>query len=173
MENVNVKEYPSGKSRIFILDIIAVTAIFFTPAISHMLSLPIYLFEPMRIILVLAIVHTNKWNAYFLAFSLPLVSFLFSGHPVFPKVAIVAIELLFNVMLFYLIADKIRNSFFAMGLSIIISKAVYYILKFGLISFLLLDSTLISTPIYIQIIMTVLLGSYIFVIDKTGKAAYK
>lgn len=164
METLSLKAKELNKSWIFILDIIAISVIYFTPTVSHILNLPLYLFEPMRILLILSIAHTNKLNSYILAISLPFFSFLISGHPVLPKVAIIALELMLNVWIFYRIRNSINNSFLAMLTSIFISKAVYYLIKFAFISFLLFDSTLISTPIYIQVITTLFLSGYIFLI---------
>ncbi|MDY0202455.1 MAG: hypothetical protein RBR40_15895, partial [Tenuifilaceae bacterium] len=59
-----------------LFDIFALAFIYLIPTISHMLSFPLYLIEPMRIALVLALVHTTKRNAYIIALTLPLFSFL-------------------------------------------------------------------------------------------------
>ncbi|MFH1050321.1 MAG: hypothetical protein V1779_05240 [bacterium] len=176
------KDWKFINTQTILLDIIFITAIYFIPSFSHLLSFPVYLIEPMRIILILAIVHTNKTNAYMLAFTLPLVSFLFSGHPVFPKFSIVMLELIMNVWLYFFILNIISgkksnqvlnishvNLFISVFLSIIISKSLYYLLKFALINMLLLDSGLISTPVYIQIIVTFCLSAYICIIFRTKK----
>lgn len=149
--------------RSLILNIIAVTFIFFVPAISHLLKLPVYLIEPMRVMLVLAMVHTNRTNAYILALGLPVFSFLVSGHPIFFKMVLIAAELSFNVWLFYRFRNHM-NAFFAVFSSIIISKAAYYLIKFGLISFVVLQERLISTPLYFQLITVSFFSLYAWLI---------
>lgn len=147
--------------RSVMLNVIALIFIYFVPTISHLLSLPVYYIEPMRIMLILALVHTTKQNAFILALTLPLFSFLVSAHPVLPKMILIAFELSLNVYLFYLFAKKFKNNFTAILLSILVSKLVYYIIKFGLIQFAILKSGLVSTPILIQVIMILLFSSYI------------
>lgn len=142
-----------------LFDLLALTFIFFVPAISHMLSVPVYLIEPMRIMLILALVHTNRTNAYILAIGLPLFSFLVSSHPVFLKMILIAAELSLNVWLFYLLR-KHTSAFFAVLGSVLLSKVAYYIVKFGLLNFALLQGNLISTPLYIQLIMTFIFSGY-------------
>lgn len=164
MQNIIDLKLSDIRLKSIVLNIFAVSLIYFTPTISHALGMPFYLFEPMRIMLILALVHTNRFNAYFLAFTLPLVSFMFSGHPFFPKVVLIGIELMLNVFLFYKFSSIIKNTFISVGLSIIISKVVYYALKYILISSLIMNSELISTPIYIQTITTILLAGYAYLI---------
>src|SRR6056297_3145024 len=84
-----------------LFDLAAIAFIYFIPAISHMLSIPLYLLEPMRIILILALVHTHKVNAYVLAATLPFFTFLVSGHPILPKAFLISAELVLNVFLFF------------------------------------------------------------------------
>ncbi|MFC1733866.1 hypothetical protein ACFL6I_26495, partial [candidate division KSB1 bacterium] len=146
----------------FVFDLFALLFIYFIPTLSHLLSLPLYFIEPMRIMMVLALVHTNKRNAYIIAFTLPLFSTLISFHPVFVKTLLISAELCLNVFLFYYLTKWIKNSFFNLAVSIIISKVFYYFIKFLLIHTLFLDSTLISTPFLIQFIMIVILSSYVF-----------
>jgi len=164
MQNIIELKLSDNRLKSIVLNIFAISLIYFTPTISHVLGMPFYLFEPMRIMLILALVHTNRFNAYFLAFTLPLVSFMFSGHPFFPKVVLIGIELLLNVLLFYKFSSVVKNTFISVGLSIIISKVIYYLLKYLLISSLIMNSDLISTPIYIQLITILLLSAYAFII---------
>ncbi|MGE0090725.1 MAG: hypothetical protein AB7S50_14730 [Bacteroidales bacterium] len=145
-----------------LFDIAALAFIYFVPAISHLLSLPVYLIEPMRLMLVLALVHTSKQNAYIIALTLPLFSFLISAHPVLPKMILISFELVLNVFLFFAILKRFNNTFLAILVSIISSKLIYYIIKFGLIKLTLIDSGLISTPIAIQVIMTLVFSGYLY-----------
>jgi len=141
---------------------IALAFIYFVPTISHLLSFPMYLIEPMRIALILAMVHTTKVNAYVLALTLPLFSFLVSGHPILYKMVIISGELLLNVWFFYLIYSKSKNAFASIFSSIILSKAIYYLAKFSLIALVFKSNdSIISTPIYIQIATTLVFSAYL------------
>lgn len=155
-----------------VLDILALAFIYFVPTISHLLNIPLYLVEPMRIMLILALAHTSKKNAYLLALTLPLFSFLISSHPNIFKVLLITLELMLNVWLFYKLSKRVNN-FIAIFSSIIISKVVYYLLKFGLISFAVLQTGLISTPLYLQLITTVVFSGYLFFVLRKNQSPVK
>ena len=152
-----------------LLDLSALVFIFFVPTLSHLVALPIYFIEPMRIMLVLAMVHTTKRNAFLLALTLPLFSFLISSHPVFAKMLLISFELSINVYIFYLLKDKMKNVFPAIFISIIASKIIYYFIKYLLINFAILNSGLISTPIYIQMITTTVFSFYMYLLLRKEK----
>ncbi len=152
-----------------LIDISALAFIYFVPTISHLIALPVYFIEPMRMMLVFALVHTNKKNAYLIALTLPVFSFLISAHPVFPKMLLITFELSLNVFLFYLFSKKMKNIFPAILLSIILSKLVYYLIKFGMINFAIIKSGLISTPIYIQVITTLVFSTYLYLVFRKKK----
>lgn len=154
----------SPVSKSIILDILALTFIYFIPALSHIGNVPLYLVEPMRIMIIIAIAHTSHRNAYIIALTLPLFSFIVTDHPVFYKTLIMTAELLVNIWLFYFLSKKWKNNFTAMFVSIFISKLFYYLLKFGLMSFLLIESDLITIPIYLQVITMVLFSAYLFIV---------
>ncbi|MCB9249511.1 MAG: hypothetical protein H6613_13655 [Ignavibacteriales bacterium] len=149
-----------------VFDVFAIAAIYLVPTFSHLLALPVYYIEPMRLMLILAIAHTSKKNAYLLAATLPLFSFVVSAHPVFLKTLLISGELLLNVWLFFFLSEKIKNKFGSMILSIGLSKLAYYVFKFGLLSVVLLEGSLISTPLVIQFIMMFIFSGYIFLIEK-------
>jgi hypothetical protein len=151
-------------------DVIGLVVIYFIPAMSHMFSIPFYLLEPMRLMLILAIAHTSKRNGIIIALTLPLFSYLISGHPIPPKALIMAIELMLNVVLFYYFANRIKNYFGAMVISVLASKIVYYFLKYGLIYYAILDGDLFATPIYVQLILTLVYSSYLFVVFSRKEA---
>jgi len=134
--------------------------IYFTPALSHMLHVPLYFAEPMRIMVILAMVHSNRSNAFWLAASLPLFSFLVSAHPVFYKMLLISAELLLNVYLFYALKNRIKQKFVAMFTAIIISKGVYYGLKALLVAFVVLQGDIFATPLFVQLIMTLIFSTY-------------
>jgi len=150
------------RSATYILfDLVAITFIYFVPAISHMLSIPLYLLEPMRIILILALVHTHKVNAYVLAATLPFFTFLVSGHPILPKAFLISAELVLNVFLFFTLLRFFKVKFTAIVSSIILSKLAYYVAKFLLIQTAVLEMGLISTPLWIQLAMTLVFTGYV------------
>jgi len=132
------------------------------PTISHLFSLPIYLIEPMRLMLIFALVHTSKANAFIIALSMPAFSYIISGHPILPKMILISFELLLNVLLFYGLVKKLKFLFPSIILSILLSKAIYYLLKFELINFAIMDTELFSTPIYLQLIMTLIFSLYLY-----------
>jgi hypothetical protein len=148
----------------YVIDLIAIILVYFIPTLSHLTGVPFYLFEPMRIFIILALLHSNKTNAYILAFTLPIFSFVIATHPFFLKSVIMSIELGLNVFLFYFLTQKKLSAYLSVFFSIIISKAAYYLLKFICVQFLLFKSDLISTPIYIQFIITIVFGLYTFII---------
>lgn len=152
-----------------IYDILALTVVTFTPALSHLTAIPIYLLDPMRIILLLSIVHTSKKNVYLLALALPLLSFILSAHPYFVKSLLIASELMINAFLFFYLMKFFKNSFTPAILSIAISKVYYYLLKFSLIGFGLISTELISTPIILQIIVAVSISIYLWFFFKNER----
>lgn len=154
----------SIRAKTVIVDLFALAVIYFIPALSHMLAVPVYMIEPMRIMVILAIAHTNKRNAYLLALTLPLFSFVVSAHPVFLKSLLISLELVVNVWLFFVLLKSVRNHFAAMTIAIIGSKLFYYILKFSLLGFALMQGSLVSIPIYLQLVTTLIFSSYIFFI---------
>lgn len=154
-----------------LLDIFAIAFIYFLPALSHLLSFPLYLLDPMRIVLIIALVHSGKNNAYVLAATLPLFSFMVSGHPILPKMFLIGGELALNVWLFFFLRSRLEkltrgNLFLPAALSILLSKAVYYLAKFSLIGFAVIDSDLISTPLWLQAVTLVTLSLYLSIFMK-------
>ena len=127
------------------------------------MRLPVYLIEPMRLMLVLAMVHTNRQNSYLLALTMPLFSFIISGHPVFAKMFLIGMELSLNVFLFYLLSRRMKHIFPAIFASILLSKAIYYLVKFGLIQMAVINTGLVATPLLVQLVMAVAFSSYVAV----------
>jgi len=160
--NVNTLTLTNSKIKNAAFDFLALAVITFTPALSHMFALPIYLIEPMRIMLIFSLIHTSRKNAYLLAIVLPLFSYFISAHPVFPKMLLIASELVLNVWLFTFLTNKFKNNFVSMFLSIALSKIYYYVVKVGLVSFAVVSGSIISTPLYIQLIVSIVLSFYAF-----------
>ncbi len=146
-----------------LIDIIALTFIYFVPTLSHLMNVPVYLIEPMRLMLVIAMVHTSRTNAYILAFTLPIFSYMVSGHPILLKMILISFELVVNVFIFYWLAKRVKHTFVAIFASIVLSKAVYYGLKFGMISFALIGGSVVSTPLTIQLITALIYSIYLAV----------
>lgn len=152
-----------------LVDIMAVLVILFAPALAHLMSFPVFFVEPMRIMLVLALVHTNKKNAYAMAIALPIFSFMFSAHPVFLKALLMSAELALNVYLFYELSKHFKNVFTSVFFSIVLSKLGYYAVKIGLLQFALINSPLVSIPIWIQLLTASVFAVYAMLILKTNK----
>lgn len=147
-----------------VLNLSAVLLIYLVPTFSHLLNLPLYFIEPMRLMVILALVHTNARNAFFLAVTLPLFSFLTSGHPHILKMLLIIAELSLNVWIYTMLSRSWRNVFGAMISAIILSKGIYYLAKFILIQLALIESGLIATPLYIQAITLVAFSVYAFMV---------
>jgi hypothetical protein len=165
MENTSAYSFSISKIRTIVLDLIALTAIYLVPAVSHLLSFPVYYIEPMRIMLILAIVHTSRKNAYLLVLTLPVFSFLISAHPSLIKTSLITGELLLNVWLFFFLSEKLSNKSLSIFLSIIVSKLLYYFVKFLLINSTIMSGELISTPIYIQMALLGVFSGYIYLMS--------
>lgn len=158
--------FPKSKSavKIAVIDLLALLFIYFTPALTHMLSLPVYLIEPMRLMLILSIAHSSKVNSFILALSLPLFSHLISAHPVFLKTVLISLELSLFAFLFYEFSKKFKSVFLVMLVSVAAGKLFYYLAKYLFISYGLINSELISTPVYMQIITSIAFSLYVSVI---------
>lgn len=124
----------------------------------------------MRLMLVLAMVHTHRKNAFILALTLPLFSFFISAHPVLLKSLLISAELVVNVVLFYLLLKRI-HVFPAIFLSIWLSKVFYYGIKYLAMTSLLLDEDrLIGTPLMMQLLTSTVFSLYLFVMFRlSGK----
>jgi len=156
--NITLK---SNAIRSVIFDVMAVLLVYIIPTLSHLTGFPLYYAEPMRILVIFALVHTKRINAYVLAFTLPLFSFTIGSHPVFVKSLLMAAELGLNVFLFYFLQPYFKHLFPRILLSIVLSKLFYYLLKYGMITFLLLEGNLIATPAVFQIGVSLLLSFYV------------
>jgi hypothetical protein len=157
-----------SKVKTYLIDFSLLLSIYFLPALSHLFVFPIYYLDPMRIALVVALIYTSKKNAYIIALTLPLFSFIISSHPQILKSFLLSAELIINLGLFFFLKDKLKNVFATLFISIVISKVIYYFLKFVLIYFTLLNDKLFSTPFYFQLISVFVLSSYIYIVNKTS-----
>jgi hypothetical protein len=146
----------------YFFNLAAVVSIYLVPTFSHLLSFPVYMIDPMRIIILLSVIHTSNKNAYLIALTLPIFSFLIASHPVAIKSILITSELVLNIWLFYQIYNKLSNKFSIMFLSIVISKVYYYLIKAILVSSGILQGEIFSTPIYLQIAVASALGGYLY-----------
>lgn len=148
-------------------DMLLLGVIYMLPTISHLLAFPLYLLDPMRIVIFASILLScNKYNSYLLAVTVPLFSYFIGGHPIFLKSVIIAAELLVNVMLFWFLLKKCRNMFLITFSSIILAKVVYYVLKFTFIQIGWLQMDLVDTSFTLQIMVAVIISFVMFLIFK-------
>ena len=147
-----------------ITDISALVFVGLVPAASHLFKIPVYYIEPMRIMLVLALLYSSRWNAYALAVVLPLFSFLVSGHPAPVKMMIIMTELLLNACLFLFFYQKTRRSFLSALGSIIISKVFCYTMYLLVFSMAFVKAEAEITFLFAQLILTLLLSSFVWYI---------
>ena len=152
--------------RTFVIYLVSILLIYFLPEMSSLLNVPLYLYEPLRIIIVVLMVHKSINHAYLLALLLPLISFLLSNHPSAAKTFILSGDLLLNIFLYFKLNKTYNNKFLSMSVSIVLCKLTYYLSKYLLIKFSLIEGSLIVTPIYIQIVIIIVLSSYVYLIDK-------
>lgn len=144
------------------LDIIAVLFIIFLGEISRFIGYPVYVLDPMRMMIILAFAFTPRWNGWVLALILPLASYFFGYHPTITKTTLMAFELLLNVWLFWYLIDKTRMTLLSILISIVFSKAVYYALKYVCLQLGWLDGELVATPLETQMITTAIFSLFIF-----------
>ena len=156
--SINLRSKATVSAVIF--DLLALLFIYFIPTLSHMLNVPVYFIEPMRIALVIAMLHTTKRNAYILALTLPIFSFLISAHPIVPKMLLITAELSLNVFLFFFLVKRLNSAPLAILSSIILSKGFYYLVKFVLISSAVMATGLVGIPLIAQLIMTLIFTAY-------------
>lgn len=147
-----------------ITDIAALIFVGLVPAASHLFNIPVYYIEPMRIMLVLALLFSSRWNAFALAIALPLFSFLVSGHPMPLKMLIIMAELLFNAWLFLLFHRNTKKPFLSAFSSIILSKMFCYAMYLIVFSMAFVEAEAESAFLLAQVIITLILSSMVWLI---------
>lgn len=141
---------------VLLIDMILLAALYLLPGISHAIALPLYMLEPMRVALIISLLLTNRTNTYFIAFTIPLASYLISGHPVLFKAILMGIEFSILVATFaYLQHQNRMPTFLALMVAIIVGKMAYYLMKYVALSSGLLAGNLISTPVLYQLLLAV------------------
>ena len=164
MQNITTVSSSTYQIKTYIYDLLAVLFIYLVPTISHLLSFPLYIFDPMRIVVLLALIHTNRKNAYIIALTLPLFSFLIASHPVALKSLLITAELILNIWLFLQLSKFISNSFLAMFISISFAKFFYYSLKYVLVSSALLTGSSIDTSLLVQFAVALTVSIYCYIL---------
>ena len=143
---------------LIIWDVFFILVLYMVPTLSHLASVPLYKFEPMRCVLLANLLVTgNKKNAYFMSMTLPLFSFCVGGHPIYIKALLMTIELFTNVLLFDIISNRQKNYSVVIAISIILSKLLYYLLKYLSIVLGFLAGPLITTNLFVQFVVIVMI----------------
>ena len=146
-------------------DAVALLFVLVVPALSHLTAVPFYLLDPMRLAVLGALLASrSRVNGLVLAVALPLLSFAISGHPVFPKCLVIAAELSVNVLLFWWLMRVIsRKGSVGIGVaafvSILLSKVFYYGLKALVLGAGLMQTELVSTALWVQLVVAVLISA--------------
>ncbi len=154
-------------SRSIVTDIVLLGVIYLLPTISHFFAFPLYLLDPMRIVIFASILISNdKYNSYLLAATIPLFSYFVGGHPIFLKSLIISIELLVNVMLFWFLLKRWKNVFLVTLTSIFAAKIMYYTIKYVFVNFGWIKMELVSTSLYLQIVVALILSILMHIINK-------
>jgi hypothetical protein len=139
---------------VVLADALILGAFYALPAVSHLLPIPLYLLEPMRIAMLLAFILTRStWNAIAMGISIPIFSFLTAGHPQLIKALLISAELAVNIGVFVVLYRRYElHASILLIVSILVSKVAYYLLKYVVIVLGLLDDRLISTAVYQQLL---------------------
>ena len=146
-------------SKVVISDVLILAFVYLIPTFSHLLAFPLYLLDPMRIMVLGNVIFlADKRNAYFLALSLPLFSYFIGGHPIIIKSLLIVMELIANIAILSWLESKLGKNFFSIFSSIVVSKCLYYALKYLLITIGLLDATIVATDFKWQLIVAALIS---------------
>jgi len=150
---------------VLIIDLLALGFILLMPAMSHMTGIPFYFIEPMRILLVVALIFSNRYNAYALAVLLPLFSFLVSGHPSPVKMIIIMAELLLNAWLFLGFLQKTKKPFLSMLTSVLLSKVFCYSMYWVVFSWAFVVEESATIFLVSQMAVTLVLSTLVAIIS--------
>jgi len=148
---MNARALPWTLAKHSLLDVLLLGLVWYVPTLSHLVSFPLYLLDPMRLVVFAALVISGRGNALVVALALPLFSHLTSGHPVVPKLFLIQAELAANVLLFARLRHRDMGFAGAAVLSTLAAKALYYAAKAALIQAALLHGPVVSTPWRYQI----------------------
>lgn len=139
---------------VLLIDFLLLAGLYLLPSFSHMMALPLYKLEPMRVALIIALLYTNRANAYLIAFTIPLVSSWITGHPPPLKAVLMGIEFAILVATYAHLVRKDRIPVFvALTAGILAGKIVYYSMKLVALNAGWLGGNLVSTPVQTQLIL--------------------
>jgi hypothetical protein len=147
-----------------LLDIVALVVVIFTPKIAQLIHFPFYMIEPMRLMVILSIAHSFRANSYLLAFTLPLFSWVVSGHPELFKMLVMTGELAINVFLFYYLIRKIVSVLLSMIISIVVSKVLCYAFYLVFFSMMFIKEEAEPAFLIAQVITILVFSFYVFII---------
>lgn len=159
----------SALLKTILIFMVALAFVYLAPALSHLTGLPVYMLEPMRLMVIIAMAHGSRNIALILASTLPLFSFLVSGHPELLKMVIISGELVLNVSLFFFLKHKYLRVFPAALLSVAISKLLCYLAYWPVFSFQFIVSEAEPLFLAVQIITTLIFSFYLMIILKNKK----
>ena len=164
MQSVTTINSSTYQVKTYLYDLLAILFIYLVPTVSHLFSFPLYIFDPMRIVVILALIHTNRKNSYLVALTLPLFSFLIASHPVALKSLLITAELTLNIWLFIQLSKFVSNNFLAMFISIVLAKVFYYSVKYILVNNALLNASLVDTSLLIQFAVALFISIYCYIL---------
>lgn len=142
--------------RLAVSDALLIAALCLLLMLAHTVTFPFHIFEPMRLAVLVGLLWgASRKNALLLAVAVPFCTLFVSGLPAFPKCLLISVELLANMFFFIWSSGRMRSVFLSMLLSILLSKAVYYMLKWILISTLFPAQPLIGTGFGVQLAVAV------------------
>ena len=146
--------------RTVIIDAALIVLLCITPAISHFFGISYHYFEPMRIALFAGLLMVDdKRNGYLLAALLPVASMLISGMPTPAICALMVLELMLNVLIFHLITKVTKSAFVGMLTGIVLSKVVFRLLKWGVISQGMMQTSELIANWQVQLIVAVIFAA--------------
>ena len=133
--------------RLALTDAVLLTLACLIPAASHLLAVPLYMFNPMLALLLAGVLLGKDWrNALVLALLLPLVSCLLTGMPSAAKMVCMMAELVTVAALFGWLQNK-WAVLPAVLTAVVAGKAVYY----GLKAVVLAPAVLVGTAWWMQL----------------------
>lgn len=136
------------------LDAVLVAAACVIPAVSHLLAVPLYKFNPMLALLLAGIVlGGDRRNALLLAVLMPLASSLLTGMPEGGKMVCMMAELVTVAGLFVLLSRR-WHVVASVFVAIVAGKVVYYLLK----AVVLAPAVLVGTEWWMQLLAVLLWG---------------
>lgn len=130
-----------------VLDTVLVTLACLVPAASHLFAVPLYVANPMLVLLLAGMLFGRDWrNALVLAVLMPLVSCLLTGMPAAGKMVCMMAELATVATMFGVLSRRWKV-LPAVLVSVVAAKGVYY----GLKAMVLAPAVLVGTEWWMQL----------------------